>query len=85
MTRIIKTISLDQETDRIAKLIPNFSAWIRAKLIQFDEDMNPKIKYSYACYKCDRVFTFDKDQGEQTYCRNNVCKHYGHYIDRYTI
>ena len=37
MSRIIKTISLNEEADKIASQKPNFSAWVREQLIKEDE------------------------------------------------
>tara|TARA_R100000664_G_C2680440_1_gene88669 strand:+ start:265 stop:537 length:273 start_codon:yes stop_codon:yes gene_type:complete len=36
MTRIIKTISLDDETNKIAQSLPNFSMFVRAKLLELE-------------------------------------------------
>jgi hypothetical protein len=83
MGSIIKTISLDGECLKIAEKIENFSGWVRAQLIKFDEENNPSERYSYACYMCERVFTYDSDKGEESYCRNKRCTDYGHAIGRY--
>jgi DNA-directed RNA polymerase subunit M/transcription elongation factor TFIIS len=52
----LKTISLDGETSRIADEIPNFSQWVRAQLIKYDEHNKPKIKFknkTFLCSKCE--------------------------------
>jgi len=35
--RVIKTISLCEETAKLAAAIPNFSEWVRSKLFETDE------------------------------------------------
>jgi len=40
MSRIIKTVSLDQRSDKIASKKPNFSRWVREKLIQEDIEIS---------------------------------------------
>jgi hypothetical protein len=35
--RVIKTISLCKETAELAANIPNFSEWVRSKLLETDE------------------------------------------------
>ena len=35
--RVIKTISLCEETAKLAANIPNFSEWVRSKLLETDE------------------------------------------------
>ena len=38
MSRIIKTVSLDAKSDKIASQKPNFSAWVRNQLLSEDVD-----------------------------------------------
>jgi len=83
MTRLIKTISLDEETYKIAQSLPNFSEFIRAQLIALEEKRNPKIRYAYACFTCERMFTYATDQGETSLCRSKMCKDYGLSIMRH--
>ena len=39
MSRIIRTVSLDQKSDEIAAKKPNFSRWVREQLISQDESV----------------------------------------------
>ena len=67
-----KTISLDENTALIAERIPNFSEWVRASLLAFDEeDQNkPVLKHWLKCnlypeahthmsFNYDRVWKFN--------------------------
>jgi hypothetical protein len=77
-----KMISLDGETLKIAEKLENFSGWVRAQLIKYDEKINPRIKHSYACYTCERMFTFDYDKGDTDICRNMSCEKYAYEIEK---
>lgn len=53
MGSIIKTISLDGRTQKIADSIPNFSGWVRAKLLELEEKrVTPKQGWEYNCPEC---------------------------------
>ena len=59
----LKTISLDGETSKIADKIPNFSAWVRAQLLTYEEKLNPRILWSYYCINCDNeIYRQSKDK-----------------------
>ena len=75
-------ISLDGECLKIADTIENFSGWVRAQLHKYNEQHNPTKRYSYVCYECDRVFTYQKDMGDETICRNQTCSKYAYDIGR---
>lgn len=79
-----KMISLDEESLKIASTLTNFSGWVRAQLLKYDEELNPKQRFSYHCKKCDRVFTYARDQGDYSICRDRsqLCRKYGHTIGR---
>ncbi len=49
--KIQKTISLDENTAIIAEKIPNFSEWVRASLLAFDEESSerPVLKHWLHC------------------------------------
>jgi len=53
MTKI-KTVSLCEATSSVADKIPNFSAWVRAKLI--DEYERQQKVYRAQCPQCGRVY-----------------------------
>lgn len=56
MTRIIKTISLDEETNRIAKQLPNFSQFIRAKLLEYQGiESKSLFGYFWLCDPCNKI------------------------------
>lgn len=70
--KIQKTISLDENTATIAERIPNFSEWVRASLLAFDENENqkPVLKHWLICdlypeahthqsYNYDRIWTYN--------------------------
>ena len=46
-----KTISLDEKTAEIAETIPNFSEWVRANLLRWDEnhERKPTLKHWLTC------------------------------------
>lgn len=46
-----KTISLDETTAAIAERIPNFSEWVRASLLAFEEEdeVRPVLKHWLKC------------------------------------
>ena len=70
MGSIIKTISLDGRTAKIAETIPNFSQWIRAKLLELEEKrLTPKQGWRYACEECGWTAVFPKVR-TWLYCRN---------------
>ena len=48
-----KTISLDGKTAAIAETIPNFSEWVRANLLRWDENEIDEPVYKY-WLKCDK-------------------------------
>ena len=77
MGSIIKTISLDGRTAKIAETIPNFSQWIRAKLLELEEQrITPRSGYEYTCPECNSywIFAYSKNW---FYCRNNECSFTG--------
>jgi len=45
--RVIKTISLCEETAKLAANIPNFSEWIRARLFEKDEKRKEMDKVAF--------------------------------------
>lgn len=47
--KIQKTVSLDEVTAKIAEDIPNFSEWVRAKLLELDETAKTAVKYYARC------------------------------------
>jgi len=49
-------ISLDGETLKIAEEIPNFSAWVRAQLMNLKDKEKPSKVWSYYCLGCDNEF-----------------------------
>jgi len=67
-------ISLDGETLKIAEEIPNFSAWVRAQLMNLKDQQKPSKIWSYYCLECDNEY-FHKIQDHFFYCPNyHVCK-----------
>jgi hypothetical protein len=48
MMKIQKTISLDETTAQIAETIPNFSEWVRARLLD-REEKESKVKHWLQC------------------------------------
>ena len=55
MTRIIKTISLDETTAEIASSLPNFSEFIRAKLL---EHAGLVLGWYWICEPCDKARSY---------------------------
>ena len=51
---VIKTISLDGRTLKIANTIPNFSEWVRSKLLELEEKRVTPVKqgWEYTCDEC---------------------------------
>jgi len=73
MASVIKTISLDGRTQKIAETIPNFSQWVRAKLLELEESrLTPRVKYRYTCNECDKYYIFHKKR-DWWYCRTDGC------------
>ncbi len=73
MGSVIKTISLDGRTSKIADTIPNFSQWVRAKLLELEEKrVTPKVGYEYTCPACDTYWMMNKSL-PYLYCRNMDC------------
>lgn len=69
----IKTISLDGRTQKIAETIPNFSEWVRAKLLELEEKrVTPSHGYEYVCPKCTSFWVFAKPKN-WFYCQNDEC------------
>jgi len=67
-------ISLDGETLKIAEEIPNFSAWVRAQLMNLKDQQKPSKIWSYYCLGCDNEY-FHKSEDHFFYCPNyHVCK-----------
>jgi len=67
-------ISLDGETLKIAEKIPNFSAWVRAQLLTFNERQNPSKIWSYYCLECDKEYYSKYYDDSFFYCKNWDCK-----------
>jgi len=73
MGSIIKTISLDGRTQKIAETLPNFSQWIRAKLLELEEKrLTPKEGWEYVCPECGSFWVFAKPKN-WFYCQNDDC------------
>jgi len=69
----IKTISLDGRTEKIAESIPNFSQWVRAKLLELEEKrVKPKRGYEYTCPDCYSYWCFSEPK-DYFYCRQMNC------------
>lgn len=79
-----KMISLDGETLKIAEEIPNFSAWVRAQLLSFNERQNPLQIWAYYCPKCDKEY-YAKHKDNFFYCKNWDCKDIGTLTPREVI
>lgn len=62
-----KMISLDGETLKIAEQMPNFSAWVRAQLLTFNEKQNPGKIWSYYCVNCDNEI-YRQTEDNYYYC-----------------
>ena len=69
MMRHQKMISLDGETLKIAEEIPNFSAWVRAQLMNLKDKQEPPKIWSYYCLDCDNEFLSPK-KDSFFYCPN---------------
>tara|TARA_R110001606_G_scaffold392197_1_gene560933 strand:- start:996 stop:1265 length:270 start_codon:yes stop_codon:yes gene_type:complete len=73
MGSIIKTISLDSRTQKIAATIPNFSQWIRAKLLELEEKrVTPTHGYRYTCPDCTKYWVFAVPK-QYIYCNVEDC------------
>jgi hypothetical protein len=73
MGSIIKTISLDGRTQKIADSIPNFSGWVRAKLLELEEKrVTPTRGYEYTCPDCYSYWCFTTPK-EWFYCKQMGC------------
>lgn len=71
--KIQKTISLDENTATIAERIPNFSEWVRASLLAFDEDQTrPVLKHWLHCDLYPEAHT------HQSYNYDRIWKYNGH-------
>jgi hypothetical protein len=49
--RVIKTISLCEETAKIAANMPNFSEWVRSKLLETDERRKEQDDMAFKIWK----------------------------------
>lgn len=49
--RVIKTISLCEETAKLAANIPNFSEWVRSKLLELDETRRERDRQADKVFK----------------------------------
>jgi len=82
MGSIIKTISLDGRTAKIAETIPNFSQWIRARLLDLEEKrITPKHTWSYYCEVCDWEWK-NSDKDNFFYCMNKSCTNHARIIPK---
>lgn len=73
MGSIIKTISLDSRTQKIAETIPNFSQWVRAKLLELEEKrVTPKQGWEYNCVECGWFAVYPRVR-TWLYCNNDEC------------
>jgi hypothetical protein len=68
-----KTISLDEKTAAIAETIPNFSEWVRANLLRWDENDEDEPVYKY-WMKCDK----NPEHVWMTFSRDRYAKYDGH-------
>lgn len=74
MGSIIKTISLDGRTQKIANTIPNFSQWVRAKLLELEEKrITPNQGWEYTCQDCGWFAVYPRVR-TWLYCANDECK-----------
>lgn len=48
-----KMISLDSKTLKLAEEKPNFSEWVRSKLLENNQDMK---RWKYECHECEYQF-----------------------------
>ncbi len=75
--KIQKTISLDENTATIAERIPNFSEWVRASLLAFDEEKNtrPVLKHWLHCDLFPHAHTHQSFNYDRIWPYNNqVCE-----------
>ncbi len=69
----IKTISLDDRTEKIANSIPNFSQWIRARLLELEEKRTtPNHGYRYTCPDCSNFWVYALPK-QWFYCTMDEC------------
>lgn len=77
MGSIIKTISLDGRTAKIAETIPNFSQWIRARLLELEEKRERPLQgWEYTCPTCGWFGVYSRVR-TWLYCKNmdeGTCK-----------
>ncbi len=73
MTRIIKTISLDETTAQIASELPNFSEFIRAKLL---EHAGLVLSYYWVCRSCDKARSYANYQRPKKIPTCYICDKY---------
>ena len=77
MGSIIKTISLDVRTAKIAETIPNFSQWIRAKLLELEEvTLLPQTGWEYTCPICRTYWVYAKQRFDRVFCKEKTCENY---------
>ena len=62
-------ISLDGETLKIAEEIPNFSAWVRAQLLNLQDKQKPSKIWVYYCLSCDNEY-YHSTKDNFFYCPN---------------
>ncbi len=70
-----KMISLDEKCLQIAQNIPNFSQWVRGKLMELDEQRTALIEQKptviYSCDECNQVWVRRENQIDRFfYCPN---------------
>ena len=59
---VVKTITLDERTAKIAKKIPNFSKWIRLRLIDLEYSQAGQIEEFHLAEVEARIWGDDKDK-----------------------
>lgn len=70
MGSVIKTISLDGRTAKIAESLPNFSQWVRSKLLELEESrVTQRTGHKYYCYKCGWIAVYSRPR-TWLYCKN---------------
>jgi len=73
MGSILKTISLDGRTQKIAETIPNFSQWVRAKLLELEEKrVTPQQGWEYNCPDCGWFAVYPRVR-TWLYCGDDDC------------
>ncbi len=72
--KIQKTISLDENTATIAERIPNFSEWVRASLLAYDENENQKPVLKHWLH-CD---LYPEEHTHQSYNYDRIWNYNGH-------